>query len=329
MNINGLKCLVTGAGGFIGSHLVERLVNQGASVKAMIRYTSKFNIGLMKLIKKEFLSEVEIISGDLRDSSTVRAAVKGSDAVYHLGALISIPYSYVNPREVIENNIIGTLNVIEAVRDEDVRRMIHTSTSEVYGSAIEVPIKENHPLQAQSPYSASKIGADKIVESYRRAFDVPVLTLRPFNTYGPRQSARAIIPTIISQALAGGKIHLGNLNPTRDFTFVTDTVSAFIKAMTTEDIIGQEINIGSNYQISMKHLADRISSLMGKPVKIVTDNERVRPRLSEVERLQACNLKAMDLMGWSPQIGLDEGLTETIAWIQNHQDYYNPEVYQI
>lgn len=319
---------MTGAGGFIGSHLVEQLTLLGAHVRAFIRYTSRGNPGLLRFIPASIFSEIEIISGDLRDSDAIRKAAEGCQIIFHLGSLISIPYSYKHPREVIEANILGTLNALEAARSNDVQRLIHTSTSEVYGTAQHVPIDEGHPLQGQSPYSASKIGADHLVESYWRSFGVPAVTLRPFNAYGPRQSARAVIPTIITQALKSDTIFLGSFHPTRDFTFVTDTVAAFIALAETEGLIGQEINIGSGAEISISDLVQKIASLIGKPLTMRSEEQRKRPSLSEVERLLADNRKAKQMLGWSPEVDLDTGLSQTIAWINEHLDFYRPGVYQ-
>ena len=249
MNWNNKKVLVTGAGGFIASHLVERLVGEGAQVRAFVRYNSRNDVGMLRTVSPDVFSQLEIMRGDLRDIEAVRNAVRDSDTVFHLGALIAIPYSYVNPREVIDVNIMGTMNVLMAARDFGVRRVVHTSTSEVYGTAQYVPIDEAHPLQGQSPYSASKIGADKIAESFYRSFDVPVVTLRPFNTYGPRQSTRAVIPTIITQALTQDEVKLGSLEPSRDFTFVTDTANGFLRVAEADNVLGEEINLGNDNTI--------------------------------------------------------------------------------
>lgn len=323
------QVLVTGAGGFIASHLVERLANEGAHVRAFIRYNSRNDIGLIKHLSKETISSLEIIHGDLRDMDAIRSASKKVDTIFHLGALIAIPYSYVHPREVIETNIIGTLNVLKAAQDLGIRRVVHTSTSEVYGTALYTPIDEAHPLQGQSPYSASKIGADKIAESFYRAFNVPVVTLRPFNTYGPRQSARAVIPTIISQALIRDEVRLGSLEPWRDFTYVTDTVDGFIRIATTEDILGEEINVGNNSAITIGALAEKIFQIMGKNGKVVAESQRLRPEKSEVMELHASNIKAQTLMGWTPKVSLDQGLGLTIEWIKNHIDLFKPDQYTL
>ncbi len=313
------KVLVTGAGGFIGSHLIERLLDLGADVKGFVRYNSRNDWGLLEIIPPQKLDSLQIVSGDLQDFDAVFSAVRDVDVIFHLGSLISIPYSYIRPRDTIENNILSTLNILTAARDLGVEKVVHTSSSEVYGTALYVPIDEKHPLQGQSPYSASKIGADKIVESFYCSFDLPVATIRPFNTYGPRQSARAIIPTIITQAIEQEKIKLGSLFPTRDYTFVKDTVNGFIRTAESKSSIGEVINIGSNFEISMGDLAQRISSLLNKDIMIMQDSSRVRPLKSEVKRLWCDNAKAKRLLGWEPQVSLDEGLKETIEWVSENK----------
>ncbi len=329
MNWTGRTVLITGAGGFIGSHLVERLIDEGAQVRAFVRYTSRGDLGLLNLLPPDKLAGVQVISGDLRDVEAVRGAVKGVDTVFHLGALIAIPYSYVHPREVIEVNVLGTTNVLMAGRDFAVRRIVHTSTSEVYGTAQYTPIDERHPLQGQSPYSASKIGADKIVESFVRSFELPVATLRPFNTYGPRQSARAVIPTIITQALARDEIRLGSLTPQRDLTFVTDTVDGFLRMATHDAAVGQEVNIGADATIAIGELANKILRIVGRDLPIVSEEQRMRPAASEVLRLWADNRKAAELIGWRPQVSLDEGLARTVEWIRGNLGRYRPGVYEL
>lgn len=329
MNWKDKKVLVTGAGGFIASHLVERLVSEGAHVRAFVRYNSRNDVGMLKLISADTFSKIEIMQGDLRDNEAVRNAVKGVDTVFHLGALIAIPYSYVNPREVIDVNIMGTLNVLMAARDFGTRRVVHTSTSEVYGTAQYVPIDEKHPLQGQSPYSASKIGADRIAESFYRSFEVPVVTLRPFNTYGPRQSARAVIPTIIMQALTRDEVKLGSLDPSRDFTFVHDTASGFLKVAEAENVLGEEVNLGNDNTIRIGDLANKIFEIIGKTPKVSLDTQRIRPNKSEVMKLWASNQKAKELIGWQPRISLDEGLALTIEWISKHLDLYRPDEYTV
>lgn len=325
--LKDLPVLVTGAGGFIGSRLTEALYARGARVRAFVRYNSRADIGLLKLLPAEVLRSVEVIMGDLQDEDALEKAASGTALVFHLGALISIPYSYQHPVEVVRANILGTLAVLQACRKAGCR-LIHTSTSEVYGSALRVPIDEQHPLQGQSPYSASKIGADKLVESYYRAFGVPAVTIRPFNTYGPGQSARAVIPTIITQALQAEEIHLGNLDALRDFTYLDDTVAAFIKAAETPGIDGETFNLGSGHEVSIRELSDEIVALTGSRARVVVDEERLRPEKSEVVRLLADNSKARRVLGWAPQVELREGLTRTIAWVRAHMDFYRPGRYE-
>lgn len=329
MNWQDKQVLITGAAGFIGSHLTELLVLEGAKVRVFIRYNSREDIGLLRLLPFDVYSQLEIIMGDLRDVEAVRNAVKGVDTVFHLGALIAIPYSYLNPREVIETNVMGTVNVLMAGRDHNVRRIVHTSTSEVYGTAQYVPIDEKHPLQGQSPYSASKIGADKVVESFYCSFDLPVTTVRPFNTYGPRQSARAVIPTIITQALTKNEVKLGSLDPTRDFTYATDTANGFVKFAESEAVLGKTLNLGMGQTISIGNLAQRIFTLMGKEPKVMTDEQRLRPQKSEVLKLHSSNEQAKCLAGWEPEISLDEGLKRTIDWIDRHIDLFQPDKYTV
>jgi dTDP-glucose 4,6-dehydratase len=325
--------LVTGAGGFIASHLVETLVAEGAKVRAFVRYNSRGDPGLLRELSPHLGGagggSLEIIAGDLRDLPAVQAAVRGVSHIFHLGALIAIPYSYLHPAEVVETNVIGTLNVLLAARESGVERVVHTSTSEVYGTARQVPIPESHPLQGQSPYSASKIGADKLAESFYCAYDLPVVTIRPFNTYGPRQSARAVIPTIITQALTRDKIFLGNLTPRRDLTYVSDTVAGFLSAGRAGGVIGETINLGANGEVSIGELAQTIIRLVGRPVEIVTDEARLRPEKSEVMRLWSDNRKAKQVLGWEPQVPLEEGLRRTIEWIREHLDRYEVGHYQV
>ena len=319
--------LVTGAGGFIGSHLTEKLVKDGNEVKAFVRYNSRNDWGMLEQLSNEVLNSMEIINGDLRDPYAISNAVKDTEIVFHLGSLIAIPYSYVNPREVIETNTLGTLNVLNAAKENGIDKLVHTSTSEVYGSAQYVPIDEDHPLQGQSPYSASKIGADKIAESYFKSFELPVATIRPFNTYGPRQSARAVIPAIISQALMKDEIHLGSLEPTRDYTYVLDTVRAFIKVAESTKSNGEVINVGSNFEVSIGELAEKIFSLLDKNIEIITDSKRIRPKNSEVERLWCDNTKAKELLKWEPKISMEEGLENVILWIKNNPHLYKSGIY--
>ena len=323
------KVLVTGAGGFIGSHLTEKLVAEGANVRVFVRYNSRGDLGLLALLPADVLRSLEIVAGDLRDLTAIKTALQGIDYVFHLGALIAIPYSYIHPAEVIETNVMGTLNILLAARDLGVKRIVHTSTSEVYGTALRVPIDEDHPLQGQSPYSASKIGADKIVESFYCSFDLPVVTLRPFNTFGPRQSARAVIPTIITQALTNGAVYLGNLDARRDLTYVSDTVAGFLKAAETPHVEGQTFNLGTGVDIRIGDLAKEIISLVGKPVKIVVDPQRFRPEKSEVQRLLSNYGLAEEKLNWRPQVSRTEGLQQTIDWVSDHLGSYQPGEYQV
>ena len=329
MDWQGKKVLVTGAGGFIGSHLTEKLVDLEAKVKAFVRYNSRNDWGLIEILSSDVKQKIEVITGDLRDSETIRSVMKNVDIVFHLGALIAIPYSYIHPREVVETNIMGTLNILNAAKECKPKKIIHTSTSEVYGTAQYVPIDEKHPLQGQSPYSASKIGADKLAESFYRSYGLSITTLRPFNTYGPRQSARAVIPTIITQALTQNEVFLGSLEPTRDLSYVDDVVDGFIKAAESEKSIGEVINIGSGFEISINDLANKIISLIGKKVNIVSDSKRIRPQKSEVERLMADNSKAKELLNWQPKVSLDQGLRKTIDWFSKFQNRYRPDIYNI
>ena len=322
--------LVTGAGGFIGSHLVETLLHKGAQVRALVRYNSRNDPGLVHFLPAEIVPALELVAGDIRDLSTVQKAMTGVTHVFHLGALIAIPYSYLHPAEVVETNVIGTLNVLLAAQAAGVERLVHTSTSEVYGTALQVPIDENHPLQAQSPYSASKIGADKLAESFFCTYNLPVVTLRPFNTFGPRQSARAVIPTMIMQALTQSVIRLGNLDATRDFTYVLDTVNGFLKVGQAGGVEGKTINLGTGQEIRVGDLAQKIISLVGgKPVRIQIDTGRLRPEKSEVQRLVSNNQLARDLLAWQPEVPFDDGLCNTIDWIQEHISLYSPDRYVI
>ena len=323
------RVLVTGAGGFIGSHLVEALVQQGAQVKAFVRYNSRGDPGFLNMLPPELFEQLEILAGDLRDLPALTSAARDVDTILHLGALIAIPYSYRHPADVVETNVIGTLNVLLAARENGVQRVVHTSTSEVYGTARQVPISEDHPLQGQSPYSASKIGADKLAESFYDSYELPVVTLRPFNTYGPRQSARAVIPTIISQVLSSDVIRLGNLDARRDFTFVSDTVNGFLCAASTPGVEGKTFNLGTGSEIRVGDLVDEIVSIVGKPVRIEVAPDRLRPTRSEVQRLISDNRQARERLGWSPQVSLHEGLTRTVEWIDAHLNLYRPNQYTV
>lgn len=323
------KVLVTGAGGFIGSHLVERLVELGAGVRCFVRYTSRNNWGCLELLPAKIKSNIEVFPGDLMNPESVSRAMEGVDKVFHLGCLIAIPYSYIHPREVVEINVVGTYNVLQAALMEEVDKVVHTSTSEVYGTARYVPIDESHPLQAQSPYSASKIGADKVAESFYLSYNLPVSTLRPFNTYGPRQSARAVIPTIITQILADKEIFLGSMHPTRDFNYVEDVVDAFIKIAESKDVLGQVINVGSGKEISINELADLLIQITASKSRVIFDATRIRPEQSEVERLCADIKKAKEVLKWHPKVSLKEGLKRTVEWFSEHLHLYKPELYNV
>jgi NAD dependent epimerase/dehydratase len=327
--LEGSRILVTGAAGFIGSHATEALVEAGAEVRAFVRYNSRNDYGWLESIPSEIRGSIEIFRGDLTNPEAVTNSVKGMNTVLHLGALIPIPYSYVHPREFVAANVTGTFNVLEASRRHDVGRVIHVSTSEVYGTPETTPIAETHPLRAQSPYAATKIGADQLSLSYFHAFDLPVMIARPFNTFGPRQSARAVIPTIVSQTLAGDTVRLGNLSATRDLVYVTDTVDAFRRCCTADDAVGKVVNIGTGSEISIGALANLIFEIMGTDVTLVSDPERVRPEASEVERLLADAGRAAELLGWAPKVGLREGLEKTIEWITDSLDAYKPSIYNV
>lgn len=324
------KVLVTGADGFIGSHLAESLLKKGYDVKAFVYYNSFNTWGWLDTFPKEKLNQIEIFSGDIRDPNGVREAMKGVDAVFHLAALIAIPFSYHSPDSYVDTNIKGTLNVLQAARDIEIERVLVTSTSEVYGTALYVPIDEKHPLQGQSPYSATKIGADRLAESFYRSFNLPVSIVRPFNTYGPRQSARAVIPTIITQLLAGKEeIKLGSLIPTRDFNYVKDTVAGFIAIAESDRTIGQEINIATQQEISIGELAREIISQINPNAKIVCDEQRLRPEKSEVNRLLGCNAKLRELTDWTQQYTFEQGIEETIEWVRRNMDAYKTDVYNL
>ncbi len=324
------KILVTGAEGFIGSHLTELLVREGYDVKAMVQYNSFNNWGWIDTFEPEIKDRLEIFLGDVRDPNGVRTAMEGCDAVFHLAALIAIPYSYHSPDMYVDTNIKGTLNILQAARDLKTERVLVTSTSEVYGTAQYVPIDEKHPYQGQSPYSATKIGADRLTESFYRSFDLPVTIVRPFNTYGPRQSARAVIPTIITQLLAGKKeIKLGSLAPTRDFNYVKDTARGFLEIYRSEKTIGEEINIATQREISIGELAEELIRQIAPDARIVCDDIRVRPEKSEVERLLGSNEKIKALTAWRPQYSLEEGLKETIAFFRDNLDKYKVYIYNL
>jgi len=327
VNWMGKKVLVTGAGGFIGSHLTEHLVASGAQVRGFVHYNALGTWGWLD--QSSVKNEMDVIAGDIADRDSVLTAAKDVDVIFHLAALIAIPYSYDAPASYVRTNIEGTLNVLQAARLYDVERVVHTSTSEVYGTAQYAPIDEAHPLQGQSPYSASKIGADKQVEAFHLSFGVPVVTVRPFNTFGPRQSARAVIPTIITQCLTGDVIRLGSLHPTRDLNYVANTVEGFVMAAATPAAIGQTINLGSGREISIGDLAQLIAQLMDKNMTVECDTDRLRPSKSEVERLIADDALAQALLGWKPTVSLEDGLIKTIAWLQNNLERYRPGVYVV
>lgn len=324
------KVLVTGADGFIGSHLVEKLLEDGYSVRAFTYYNSFNTWGWLDTFPREKLNEIEIFSGDIRDPNGVREAMKGMDWVFHLAALIAIPFSYHSPDSYVDTNIKGTLNVLQAARDLSTEKIMVTSTSEVYGTAQYVPIDEKHPFQGQSPYSATKIGADRLAESFYRSFNLPVAIVRPFNTFGPRQSARAVIPTIISQLLAGKtEIKLGSLTPTRDFNYVKDTVAGFLAIAESDRTIGEEINIATQKEISIGELAEEIIRQINPDARIVCDEQRLRPEKSEVNRLLGCNEKIRKLTAWNPQYSFEKGIEETIKWLRSHMSYYKSEIYNV
>jgi NAD dependent epimerase/dehydratase len=336
MDLKNKKILVTGADGFIGSHLTEELVRQGYNVRAFVFYNSYNSWGWLDYSTKEILNSLDIFSGDIRDPYGVKEAMKGCDVVLHLAALIAIPYSYHSPSTYVETNVKGTLHILQAARELGIEKIVHTSTSEVYGTARFVPITEDHPLQPQSPYSATKIGADSIAMSFYHAFDMPVTIVRPFNTYGPRQSARAIIPTVITQiATRNNKVAVGALHPTRDFNYVTDIVMGFIAAMHSRESIGEVINLGSSYEISMADTVKLIADIKGVEIQIETDPVRLRPEKSEVERLWSDNSKAKRLLGWEPHYGglegFARGLTETIQWFADSDNLkmYKAGIYNL
>ena len=326
----GKKVLVTGADGFIGSHLTETLLEAGYEVRAFVCYNSFNSWGWLDSFPKEKLNQIEIFSGDVRDPNGVREALKGVDAAYHLAALIAIPFSYHSPDSYVDTNIKGTLNILQGARDLGTERVLITSTSEVYGTARYVPIDEAHPFQGQSPYSATKIGADRLAESFYRSFGLPVSIVRPFNTYGPRQSARAVIPTIISQLLAGkDEIRLGALTPTRDFNYVKDTAAGFLAIAESEQTIGEEINIATQREISIGELAQEIIRQIRPQAKIMCEEQRLRPEKSEVNRLLGSNEKLRRLTDWEPRYTFAEGIAETIAWMRGHMDAYKSDIYTV
>lgn len=329
MDYNGKRVLVTGAGGFIGSHLVDQLLAKEAEVTALVHYNSRSDWGMINHHSSLNYKNLKVILGDLRDQSLIQKIIDGVDIIFHLGALIGIPYSYIAPESYIDVNIRGTFNILEASRKGNIERLVQTSTSEVYGTAQYTPINEEHPLQAQSPYSASKIGADKLAESYYCSFNLPVSIIRPFNTYGPRQSARAIIPSIISQALINKKVLIGSTTPVRDLTYVSDTVDGFLKIGENKNSIGKVINIGNGNGITIGELASKIIAYINPSIEILSEKNRVRPTKSEVEKLICDNHRAADLVGWYPSTSLEEGLLKTIKFIEENKNIYRPNLYTI
>jgi NAD dependent epimerase/dehydratase len=332
MELTGKKVLITGADGFIGSHLTEQLIEEGCRVKAFVYYNSFNSWGWLDTLPKEILAQIEIFTGDVRDPNGVRTAMQGCEVVFHLAALIAIPYSYHSPDSYIDTNIKGTLNIVQAAKDLGVQKVLITSTSEVYGTALYVPIDEKHPRQGQSPYSATKIGADSLADSFYRSFNLPVTIVRPFNTFGPRQSARAVIPTIITQLLNGAsEIKLGALHPTRDLLYVKDTAKGFIAAAKADNLIGHEVNLATNSEITIGDLAQKLIDAINPKAQIVSDDLRLRPEKSEVERLFGCNKKITSMTNWLPSHSLDQGLAKTIEWFADKQNLakYKSDIYNI
>lgn len=327
--MNGRAVLVTGAGGFIGGHLATRLVAEGARVRAFVRYNSRGDLGALGWFDPDVVAEIETAAGDLRDVESVAAAVRGVEVVFHLGAQVAIPYSYRNGRDFFETNVLGSLNVAHAALAANVERVVHVSTSEVYGSAQTVPISERHPLEAQSPYAASKIGADKLMESFHRAHGLPVVIVRPFNTYGPHQSARAIVPTIVTQALAGETLRLGALSPRRDLTYVSDTVAGMIAAARADAAVGLTVHLGTGADVSVGQLVEAVSELLDRPLRTELDPVRLRPIDSEVDRLVSDPTRARELLGWRAEVSLREGLVPTIEWIGANLDRYREGEYAV
>lgn len=332
MEIQNKQVLVTGADGFIGSHLVEHLLEEGCQIRAFVYYNSFNSWGWLDSLPKSQLKEIEIFSGDIRDPNGVKTAMKGCEVVFHLAALIAIPFSYHSPDSYLDTNVKGTLNILQASRELEVEKVLITSTSEVYGTAQYVPIDERHPFQAQSPYSATKIAADRLAESFYRSFNTPVVIVRPFNTYGPRQSARAVIPTIISQLLAGvTEIRLGSLTPTRDFNYVKDTTQGFIEIAKADRVMGEEINIATGVEISIGEMATELISQLNPNASIVTEDERMRPERSEVNRLLGCNQKILSLTNWQPKFNLAKGLSATVDWFRMPENLskYKTDIYNL
>ena len=329
MDLKGKKVFVTGAGGFVGSHLVEALVKIGAKVRALVHYNSRNDWGMLEDIDKKVLKEVEVVNGDIRDGEGIRWMIKDQEVVFHLAALIGIPYSYVNPKDVIETNVLGSLNLLLAALDTNVEKFVHTSTSEVYGTAKYIPMDEKHPLNPQSPYAASKVSADQLALSFYHSYNLPVGLIRPFNIYGPRQSARAIMPNIIIQGLKGRKIKLGSFFPTRDLTYVEDAVKGFICFAQSDKTIGEIVHLGTNQQVSILELVDLIGQMLHKNLTAKSERRRVRPQKSEVERLVANISKAKRLLNWKPKISLEKGIEKTIKWMNENSWRYKKEIYNI
>jgi dTDP-glucose 4,6-dehydratase len=329
MTLAGRKVLITGAAGFMGSHLTELLVQAGAKVRAIVHYNGRGDLGNLAFLDPATVRELDVVLSDVRDRTAMCQAVEGCDVVFHLAALIGIPYSYQAPQSYVDVNMVGTLNLLEACRNVGVARMVHTSTSETYGTAQYVPIDEHHPIHAQSPYAATKVAADQLAYSYFASFGTPVVTVRPFNTYGPRQSARAVIPTIISQALAGDQLKLGSLTPVRDFLYVRDTARGFLSAATSDNVLGEVLNLGTGKGVTVGDVVDRVAKQLGKKLHVTTSDDRVRPEKSEVLQLLCSADKANRLTGWAPTVDLDAGLAETIAYIEQHQDRYRPTQYAV
>jgi NAD dependent epimerase/dehydratase len=329
MPLDNRLVLVTGAGGFIGGHLVSELVRRGASVRALVHYNSRNERGTLDWLEPEITADVDVVLGDLRDVESVQQAAEGADTVLHLGAQIAIPYSFVNPRDFFETNVLGTLNVAQAALRGGARRVIHTSTSEVYGSARTVPITLDHPIEPQSPYAASKVAADKLMDAWHRSYELPMTIVRPFNTYGPRQSARAVIPTIMSQALAGGTLRLGSLTPRRDLTFVEDTVAGLLAAADSPAAIGRTIQLGTGHDVAVGDIVELVGDILGRKLEVELDEARVRPAASEVERLISDPSLAQELTGWSAEVELREGLARTLDWIASNAQRYRASDYVI
>ena len=329
MKLSNKSVLVTGAGGFVGSHLVEAMVQDGAKVKAFVHYNSRNDWGMLEWVDKKVIDQVEVVSGDIRDSDGIRKIVKNQDIVFHLAALIGIPYSYVNPLDVAETNIQGTLNLLLASNESGIEKFIHTSTSEVYGTAQYVPINEKHPINPQSPYAASKASADQLALSFYYTYQLPVGIIRPFNIYGPRQSARSVIPNIIMQALSREKIRIGSLSSSRDLTYVSDSVKGFIQFAECDQTKGEVVNLGSENEISVKNLIEIIETNLNKKLNIVQESERIRPEKSEVKRLVSNSEKAKKLFVWKPEIEIEQGIQKTIAWIKDNIDFFKKKIYNI